>query len=496
MLRPRAVVSLLFAVAALGNGAQADSSGNLTIESMLQEIPPCALPCVLDGIQAAKCPITDVTLLADCMCTNVTMQSDMSTCVQTSCHFDDQVLAVNVQTRLCAPYPKDSRVSEIKNTAIATIAIVLPIATARCAVRFQIGRTLWLDDWMTIVATLFLLAVGGTQLAGSLLGFGLHYWTVDVNNATRLLQLFYSAQIFYIAVQVFAKVAILVLYGRVFNRTRWFKLAIRAGIIFMFGHGAIFIMVIIFQCTPVAAVWDRSLAGKCLNVNAVGYVGAVLAVVEDIVLIVLPMPELWKLQLEGRKRVSIAIMFGAASFATVASMIRLKYIVQFSKTYDTTWDNVDIVVWSMIELLCAVVCGSLPPLRPWFGPLFPSISITWKKRSGQPGSRSNPSRTRASNLPSSLDYHDHKHNPSYDLSVLGSGKDRGNWDSKGPYPDPRIPEPAALNAIAPNGHRPRTPNYFAHRRADSLSSSSENHLIMDHSQGKEGQGAASPENTK
>lgn len=44
-------------------------------------------------------------------------------------------------------------------------------------------------------------------------------------------------------------------------------------------------------------------------------------------------------------------------------------------------DNVDTIVWSMIELTCIIVCGSLPPMRPWFGKLIPSIeamkSVPW-----------------------------------------------------------------------------------------------------------------------
>lgn len=45
-------------------------------------------------------------------------------------------------------------------------------------------------------------------------------------------------------------------------------------------------------------------------------------------------------------------------------MVRLKYLVMFSSTLDTTWDNVDIVIWSIIEEFCAILCASLPALRP------------------------------------------------------------------------------------------------------------------------------------
>ena len=41
----------------------------------------------------------------------------------------------------------------------------------------------------------------------------------------------------------------------------------------------------------------------------------------------------------------------------------MKFVVQYNATFDATWDNVDIVVWSAIEQFTAMFCGSLPALR-------------------------------------------------------------------------------------------------------------------------------------
>ncbi|WQF86326.1 Putative extracellular membrane protein, CFEM [Colletotrichum destructivum] len=392
----------------------------LDVTAVLLAMPTCAAPTVATELAAANCSLTDINLFADCLCTNITLQSRMSTSVQTSCKFDDQLKAVELETALCATYPKESRVNEIKTASIVGLALTLPIVLGRCVCRYQMTNNLWWDDWMTIIATTFFTGLASIELASAFMGFGLHFWQVDPGNEPALLQvwssppvqaqnydvanlntvrcqMFYVAQIFYILVQVFAKVAIVMLYLRVFT-TPWFKWACWAFVAFMFGHGAIFALLIVFQCIPVAAVWDRVLSGRCLNVNAVGWAGAVLSIVEDIVLMILPIPELAKLQVTGRKRTGVGIMFSIASFATVTSMIRLKYLVQFSNTYDTTCkpcrlclasqvsdatdtkkgDNVDIVVWSIIEEMCAIICGSLPPLRPWFAPFIPSIRVTWK----------------------------------------------------------------------------------------------------------------------
>ncbi|OBR10768.1 Integral membrane protein [Colletotrichum higginsianum IMI 349063] len=414
----------------------------LDVTAVLLAMPTCAkrpvrqAPTVATELAAANCSLTDINLFADCLCTNITLQSRMSTSVQTSCKFGDQLSkrliplsplltsaegtfadsvleVVELETALCAAYPKESRVNEIRIASIVGLALTLPIVLGRCVCRYQMTNNLWWDDWMTIIAT------------------------VDPGNEPALLQVWSSppvqAQYHDVANinTVFAKVAIVMLYLRVFT-TPWFKWACWAFVAFMFGHGAIFSLLIVFQCIPVAAVWDRFLSSRCLNVNAVGWAGAVLSIIEDIVLMILPIPELMKLQITGRKRTGVGIMFSIASFATVTSMIRLKYLVQFSNTYDTTWDNVDIVVWSIIEEMCAIICGSLPPLRPWFSPFIPSIRVTWKStKFSKNNSRSTSNTARDSTLRSAskgapgqdsrsahLDYDPDSKDFSYPLSSL------------------------------------------------------------------------------
>lgn len=49
------------------------------------------------------------------------------------------------------------------------------------------------------------------------------------------------------------------------------------------------------------------------------------------------------------------------------------------------------MVWSLIENLMAVVCGSLPSLRPYVDPWIPRISVTWPKSRGS--SKATPKQT-------------------------------------------------------------------------------------------------------
>ncbi|KAF4467068.1 integral membrane [Fusarium albosuccineum] len=231
------------------------------------------------------------------------------------------------------------------------------------------------------MATIFLAAVIGLQIEGKYsgllwafplltslpigtkLGFGRHLWNVPVTNIAAILQMFYSIQILYILVQVSAKASLLAFYSRVFT-DRKFRIAVWVAYVFLFGHGIIFLGLVTFHCIPVHSIWDRSVDGKCIDLTAIAYAGGVLSIIEDIAIFILPIPELMKLQLQGKKKTALFFMFSIGSFACVTSIVRLKYLGSFSDPVDPTWHNVYVVIWSTIELSCALICASLPALRP------------------------------------------------------------------------------------------------------------------------------------
>ena len=125
-------------------------------------------------------------------------------------------------------------------------------------------------------------------------------------------QFFWATEMGYICVQSLAKMSILLFYGRVFP-LKWFQGTLYVSIAFVLLHFIVFLMILTFQCTPVAFVWDRSLQGKCLPITAVSYVGGGLAIFEDMFILALPIPCLYKLQMSRRKRITLCVMFSIGS---------------------------------------------------------------------------------------------------------------------------------------------------------------------------------------
>lgn len=116
----------------------------------------------------------------------------------------------------------------------------------------------------------------------------------------------------YIIIQVSAKISLLLLYYWIFPDQK-FRLQCKVAIGFVLTHGLAFALVVVFQCTPIAANWDLNLPKKCVDIGAVGMAGAAFSIFEDLVLLVMPMPQLNSLHVNFNKRVALMLMFSVGS---------------------------------------------------------------------------------------------------------------------------------------------------------------------------------------
>ncbi|KAJ0161784.1 hypothetical protein CTA2_5613 [Colletotrichum tanaceti] len=340
----------------------AQNNTNTTISplDLMSQVPQCAVSCVTRSFLISGCGLDE---LAPCVCTNISLLEELSACVQSSCKWQDQLELSYLTDDLCGPYPYPSRGGEIKVVVAVLAVFTFPIVLLRLLSRWMLAGGLEMDDWTTLVAAALLGATLGCVVTTANLGFGLHYWNVNAANAQLILQLYFAVQMLYIAVLVLAKLSIVALYARLFPDRR-FQFVNKLVMFFLIGHGVVFLFVIGFECTPIAGIWDRTIPRKCVNLNAVAVASSVLSIVEDIVILAMPIQQLVNLQLGLKKKIEVGFMLSLGSFACITSIVRLRWLVLFVESYDTTWDNVDVVTWSMAEISSAMMCGSLPALRP------------------------------------------------------------------------------------------------------------------------------------
>lgn len=81
----------------------------------------------------------------------------------------------------------------------------------------------------------------------------------------------------------------------------------------MICHLVAFFFAVTFQCVPVRKIWDQTIPGKCVDLVSIIYSGAVFSIFEDLVLILLPIPQLKILNMTVRKKIALAFMFSLGS---------------------------------------------------------------------------------------------------------------------------------------------------------------------------------------
>jgi len=132
-----------------------------------------------------------------------------------------------------------------------------------------------------------------------------------------------------------------------------------------------------FACNPVAAFWDRDIKGKCMNIQAIAYATSASAIIQDLMLLVLPLVFISNLQMKWSRKITVGLMFAVGTFGCIATVIRLHALLKYKVTLDPTWDYATVVIWTELELCATVVCISLPSIRVLLVKILPRQFKDW-----------------------------------------------------------------------------------------------------------------------
>ncbi|KAH7417417.1 hypothetical protein BKA64DRAFT_300215 [Cadophora sp. MPI-SDFR-AT-0126] len=330
----------------------------------LAEYPDCAATCtfpVVDSLGHSNGSLAEVSAA---LCPNVPSMRRISACVQTTCSAVDEAIAWPFQRKLCQDFPTPSKAAYMRNLTIIMALLAAVFVLLRCYSRAVIVKRFWWDDGNTAVAACFMIMIAVVMIWDSTIGLGLHAWDVDdPGNLVQIAKVFYVMKLFYIIVQVLLKVSILLFYLRVFP-VPWIQVVTWILIAFTLLHGVGFFFPILFQCRPVALLWNARLEGHCIQLETIIFPGAIFSIVEDLAILLLPIPCLSKLNVGKGKKISLISMFSVGIIACVISIVRVKPVIYYRDTLDQSWDTIHLLAWSEAELTVATICVCLPSIKP------------------------------------------------------------------------------------------------------------------------------------
>ncbi|KAH7184896.1 uncharacterized protein B0J16DRAFT_355501 [Fusarium flagelliforme] len=242
----------------------------------------------------------------------------------------------------------------------AFVALIL-----RLKARGMMKTKLWYDDYFAIVALFFITSYCSVTI----------YWTHSfklgqsittvtdpteadfVQGRSRLL--LWICELLYASSIAFCKLAILFFYWRVFQYT-----SIRYAIVGLLVAVSIWITIrtfmVIFQCVPVQAYWDKSITGARCPFNEANFFFATILVhtTMDCIILILPVIEVMKMTLPLSQKLAVVGLFTSGTVVCVASVFVLVHSKHYNpRTDDIPRDMAQNMMWAAVEINMAVFSG-------------------------------------------------------------------------------------------------------------------------------------------
>ncbi|KAE9575459.1 hypothetical protein CGMCC3_g8471 [Colletotrichum fructicola] len=241
------------------------------------------------------------------------------------------------------------------NAAVIVLAVLASAAVAlRILSRFLQGHDLKADDWAIVGSLLLVGATVGLSIAGGTFGAGNHIWSFTLPGLTKVFQILYAYTFVYGTACAATKISILLFYQRVFiSRVPSFRLSLITGYFLSIAYPIVIWGTMGNACKPLHFYWDQFIGaqGTCIDLNTFYLALGIINMMNDIIVLLLPIPQILKLQMSGRKKLAVCSIMLLGSFVCVASVVRIWYLDKFSKSTDITWMMGPVFIWSAIEPL-------------------------------------------------------------------------------------------------------------------------------------------------
>ncbi|KAF2692091.1 hypothetical protein K458DRAFT_381916 [Lentithecium fluviatile CBS 122367] len=206
------------------------------------------------------------------------------------------------------------------------------------------------------------------------------------------------------------KLSFLAFYKRIFcvQKLATVRYIINTLMIFVILWGLAYWLVHLFICgTNFNAFWSsfEDLRTKCIESLKMELSFSITDFITDSIILIMPMPLLWQLQLQTSKKIAVSLVFLLGSGAVVSSAIRLAFCVKYVNDNFGAEDG-DLVItgmmsWLLLEAYFGILAACLPTVRFLFRGLSPE-SVINSIRSNQEAAVTSPLRRRRDPSPSGV----------------------------------------------------------------------------------------------
>ncbi|KFA45570.1 hypothetical protein S40293_06569 [Stachybotrys chartarum IBT 40293] len=278
-------------------------------------------------------------------------------------------------------------------TIVLTAVTILSIVArfwSRSLVNLEPGQTglYWWDDWTALISVVSLRKsprhpIGANFcLAKPLIlarfailfymftvGLGYHADTLPSEIYERIQQLIFVGYFLYTGAVFFVKESAIFFLNRVFPRhanPTWFNAALVVTHVLNVAWFIGIFLANLLMCIPVAKNWDRTLPGYCVRGNAVWIANGSTSVFIDLLILLLPLPKIWSLQMSNSRKSALSIIFALGYCAIIISCGRLITVLTAtpSSMMDATYGFINVLYWINAEAPVLLLSVCLPAMLP------------------------------------------------------------------------------------------------------------------------------------
>ncbi|PSR82755.1 hypothetical protein BD289DRAFT_370835 [Coniella lustricola] len=256
----------------------------------------------------------------------------------------------------------------------AAVVILLALATISVGLRLvarSITRTsVQIDDYLTILALVFVWGTAGLTFAGGAYGAGTHVWTLTIPKVVMIYRILFSYTFVYAASVSTTKISILCFYYRIFQTgaSRVFTITLALAGFLAATYPIIIWVTMPTACKPMSFFWEHFVAGtegKCgVDISAFFLALGIINMINDVFVLLIPVPQIWKLQMSLRKRLGVIAVLTLGSFVCIASIVRIHYLSAFMNAIDVTFVMGPVFIWSSAEPSIGILGACMPSFPP------------------------------------------------------------------------------------------------------------------------------------
>ncbi|KAK4902644.1 hypothetical protein LTR27_000582 [Elasticomyces elasticus] len=113
--------------------------------------------------------------------------------------------------------------------------------------------------------------------------------------------------------------------------------------------------------------------GHCIDISIVWYVNSAMTLTADAILILLPVPDIVRLQLPRAQKAALLLVFSLGIFVMACTTIRCVALGPVVSQRDLFYYQASAHSWTFLEVDVSIICAALPVLRAPLSKLFPRI---------------------------------------------------------------------------------------------------------------------------